>query len=101
MNTRLIKADRCDAILAAALKLAERDNYKQIRREAISEKAGCSPALVTYHFSTLNQLKRAVMRYAITKENLRVIAQGLVDQNPHALKAPPELRTRALAALSA
>jgi AcrR family transcriptional regulator len=100
MKQRLKPEIRRDQILAAALVLAERDGYHNITRDAIAERASCSTGLVTRYFSTMLQLKRAVMRAAVKQEIVRVVAQGMVDKNQYAMRAPPALRERALATIS-
>ncbi len=87
---------RKEAIIAEALRLATVGNYDQVQRKQIADNLGVSPPALTYHFGTMPQLKRAVMRAAIAAENLKVIAQGLVAQDEHAKKAPAELQQRAL-----
>jgi hypothetical protein len=47
------------------------------------------------------QLQKAVMRAAVARECLKVIAQGLAIQDKHALKAPPDIKTAAANAIAA
>ena len=86
-------------ILQAALDLAEKGNYTDITREEIAKQADVSVGLVTRYFGTMPQLKRDVMRAAIRSQLLPIVAHGLAIQDPHALKAPPELKQRAAALL--
>jgi AcrR family transcriptional regulator len=91
------KRERTAQILAAALKLAAKHGYQRITREAIAEAANVSPALVSHHMGTMDQMRRAIMREAVRIECLPVIAQGLVARDRHAGKAPDHLRQAALA----
>jgi AcrR family transcriptional regulator len=100
-QAKLEARERTAQILAAALKLAAREGYARITREAIAGAAGVSPGLVTHHMGTMEQLRRDLMREALRAECLPVIAQGLVARDRHALKAPRELQQKALAALTA
>lgn len=95
------KADRQADILNAAIECAKhRDTGVQwIKREDVALRAGVSPGLVSHHFSTMLQLKRAVYRAAVKREELRLIAQGIAERNAACLQAPEDLRRRALAAL--
>lgn len=97
---RMMPKARRDEILDAALALAEERSHVEITREEISERAGVSVGLITHYFGTMPKLKRDVMRAAIRTEILPIIARGIVMGDPHALKAPPELKQRALASLS-
>lgn len=99
-RTRMKPDDRRGEILAAALFLAQDKNYNTVSRDEIAERAGTSVGLVSRYFGTMPKLKRAVMRAAIKAEALPIIAQGLAAQDPHAMKAPQELKQRAVALLT-
>lgn len=87
---------RREAILTAALGLAVKCGYTSITRDQVAELSGTSPPNVGRLFGTMPKLRRHVMREAVRREVLPVIAQGLLDGNPHAKKAPPEVRAAAL-----
>lgn len=97
---RLDPKVRREQILAAAVTLAKKHGYSRITREAITQAAGVSPRLLNYYYSTMEQLKRDVMRYAIKNKVLEVIAQGLVAKDPHALKVPEDVKRLAVATLT-
>lgn len=92
---KLEARERKAQILAAALALCETVSYTRVTRDQIAEKAGCPPTLVAYHFGTVISLRRDIMREAVRAGCLRVIAQGLALRDPHAMKAPEDLRRRA------
>lgn len=96
---KLQARERKAQILSAALDLCENVSFARVTREQIAEKAGCPPTLITYHFGTMPSLRRDIMREAVRVECLPVIAQGLALRDAHALKAPEELRQRALQSL--
>lgn len=101
MNTprqRLKPKDRKLQILDAMLDEAEVTGYARITRESIALRAACSPNLVSNYFDTMPQLRRTLMRNAVKQERLKIIAEGIVLRDKHALEAPEELRQRALAA---
>lgn len=101
MNTprqRLKPKDRKAQILDAMLDEAEASSYVRVTREGIAQRAGCSPNLVSNYFSTMPQLRRTLMRAAVKGERLKIVAQGIVMEDKHALEAPEDLRQRALAA---
>lgn len=97
---KLEARERIAQILSAALEIAPATGYNRMTREQIAEKAGCPPTLITYHFGTMPSLRRDIMREAVRVECLPVIAQGLALRDSHALKAPEELRRRAVEALA-
>lgn len=96
MSKKMTKKDRKASILQIALALSEKHHYTTVTRNDISNKGGFAPTLVQYHFGTMNQLRRDIMRLAIQTENLVVIAQGLACKDKHAQKAAPELKEKAV-----
>lgn len=97
---KLEARERVAQILTAALALCHSDTtYSRITRDEIAKKAGIPPALISYHLGTMPELRRHIMREAVRTECLPVIAQGLAARDRHALKAPEELRQRALQSL--
>lgn len=91
--------DRKNQLLDAALTIARKRGYTKVTREAIAEAVGCVPATVSNHLGTTPNMKRGIMRAAVAKGVIEVIAQGLADGNPHAKKAPHELKEKAVAHL--
>lgn len=100
-SKRLDPNARKEEILQVAVGIATKDGLNNLRRDAIAEAAGVANGLVTRYFETMTQLRRAVMRHAVHNENLPLIAQGIAMRDPQALKAPEELKQKALASLSA
>lgn len=100
MTKKLDEKDRREKILRAALSIAEKKGYSRITRDEIAAKADCATGLVSYHFATMPQLKRAVMRFAVAEGNAVVVGQGLGAGDTYAKKAPADLKQKALALLS-
>jgi len=89
------KLDRREKILNVALEIAARVGYSNVERQEVAIGAECSAALISYHFSTMTQFKRAIMRAAVHKEDAKVVAQGLAANDPIAVKAPALLKAQA------
>lgn len=101
MSTKRLDPEvRREQILDAALRVAERDGYDRMTRVAVAVTAKCSGATVQYYYTSMDQLRRCVMRAAVRKPVLPVLAQGLARRDRIALRADPELRRRALEALA-
>lgn len=100
MTVRLSKNDRKKQILGMALEQAKTCGYQNITRERLSAALGVSTGLINQQFGTMAQLKRAVIRAAISQQVLEVVAQGLVAKDPHASKAPDALKKQALSSLA-
>jgi AcrR family transcriptional regulator len=95
MATRLQPTARKSALLDAALVVAQRDGYDHMTREAIAAQYQVSPGLVSHHLGTMPQLRRAVMRAAVARGVLGIIARGLSLKDPQALRAPDDLKRKA------
>lgn len=87
-------------ILRTAMELATQNGYRSIQPSSLAEEAGISRALLHSYFGTKEQLLRAVMRFAVANRVLPVIAQGIANREPQALKAPMDVRLEALALLA-
>lgn len=87
-------------LLDASLKAAEQHGYNRVTLQQIADAAGVSKQTPITYFGTMAKWRRKVMRHAVEKRCLRVIAQGIVMRDPHALKAPAEIQAEALAILA-
>lgn len=95
-HDKLPAAEREAQILAAAIVVAERHGYHRFTLQQVADEAKVDKTLPIHYFGTMVQLRRKVMRAAIKQQVLAVIAQGITLRDPHAQKAPAELRARAL-----
>ena len=91
---------RTESLLDAAVKLAQKVGWDNLTRDGIATAAGVSFALVTLRLGQKNELMRNVMRRAIKRQSLPVIAQGLSRKDKTAAKASPDLKQRAAAWLA-
>lgn len=98
--TRLTPEVRKAQLIDVALKLASKHGLANLRRDQIAEAAEVSPALVSHCLGTMTEMRRTIMRQAVARQVLPVIAEGIVAKDKAALKAPPDLKQRALAALA-
>ncbi len=87
---------RKEQIVAAALALSERLDYRHLPWSTLAAEINVSGAAIRYHFKTKTQLERAVLVSAIKSEFLPVIAQALIANDPRAKSLPDEMKRRAL-----
>lgn len=83
-------------ILESALTVANRDGWINMTRDSVAEHAGVAIGLVNHYYGTMSQLKRAVMRAAITRGEYKILAQGVLAQDPVAIKAPGKMKKEAV-----
>ena len=95
-QTKLKPSDRIAQILSAALVVASKVGYARLTRADIAERASVPASLISYHLGTMPALRRQIMREAVRVGCLPVIAQGLAIRDRHALKAPADVRQRAV-----
>ncbi len=86
---------RKEQILDTAIILADAGHYSKVTRSEIARELGITPPAVQHHFATMEQLKRDLMRRAVSTGHARVVLQGLVANDPHAQKASAELKEKA------
>jgi AcrR family transcriptional regulator len=88
-------------ILDVAVTLSLRAGYHNLTRKAIADAAEVATGTVSYHFGAMEKLQNAVMREAVQKRYLLIVAQGLTNANWYAQHAPEELRKAAAKFLAA
>lgn len=98
-HDRLAPEQRKSEILAAAMVVAHKVGFANMTRDQVATQAKCAAGAVSMYFNTMPQLRRAVMREAIQQQDLTIIAEGVALRDKNAMKAPPELRSKALTAL--
>lgn len=102
---RLAPETRAALLLESAMKAAAKHGLYAMTRDQVAEVAGVSPSLISHRLGTMPAMRRSIMRQAVARGDnrmcLKIIAQGLAVRDPHALKAPPEVREAALATLAA
>lgn len=100
MAVRMKPDERRTEILDAAVRTAASVGFMRMTRDDIARAANCTPGLVSIRLGGMEKLKDAVMREAVKRgEPLSVIAEGISLRNRHALRAPADLRQRAVATL--
>lgn len=89
-----------DRILAAAVTIATQTGLESITRERVATLCDLHDSNVSYHFESMANLRSHVIRRAIDRKLLPIIAQGIAAGHPVAQSAPHELKKQALATLA-
>lgn len=93
MNAPIVRKQQ---ILDAAMVEADKHGYTNVTRSGVADRVGCSPALVSFYWGTMKQLRRSIMGEAVRIRHLRILAQGIIAKDSRALGAPDDLRKEAL-----
>ncbi len=96
---RLDPEDRREQLLNLALEIAKKN--QKFTFQDVANAAGLTTAAVIYHFPTKAQFQRDVMRAAVKRSIVPIVAHGLLAGDAHARKASPELRAACTEYLSA
>lgn len=88
-------------MLDAAVSLALRVGYMNVTRKMLAERCETANSTVSYHFGSMEKLQTAIIKRAIEKRLLVVVAQGLTARDWHALRAPQELKDAAARIIAA
>lgn len=73
-------------ILEAAMALAVKYGWRfGVTREAVAAQAGCSEALISFHFGDMDDFRTVVMRAAVERRLEVVIAEGVCLRHPIAV----------------
>lgn len=101
LRTRLPADVRRDQILSVAVSIALRDGFSKLTRDGVADEAQVATGQVNQMFGTMGALSRAVMKAAIGRELLPIIAHGLAQGDKDAHAAPDWLKRKALDSLIA
>lgn len=99
-RAQTMRSARNSKVLEAAIAEASECGYQFITREAVALRAGVSAGGVNNAFGTMLELKRAVLRTAIERRILRIVADGIAMGSPVVADLPPEFRQEALSTLA-
>ena len=88
-------------ILNAASELAREEGLPALTRDRVAERADVAPSLMYHYFDGMDGLKDTVMAMAIDMQDVELVSRGLAIQYRAAMKAPPELRRKAVRRLTA
>ena len=92
---RLDPKDRTNELLDVALGIANAHGWRNLTHAAIAQAASVSPALVVARLGTKQQMLRDVMRRAVNRGVVAVVAEGLVVGDRQAKRAGEALREAA------
>lgn len=87
-------------VLEVAIELAKTKGYNTLTRNEVATGANVSPGLVSHYFQSTEALRVVVLKTAVKREVLEIVAQGLVRGDPIAVQAPKELKYRAVSYLA-
>ena len=96
VRSELSRSRRRQAIILGAIRVAKRVGYRNMTRRDVALAAGVADGSINHEFGTMQGLRDAVMADAVANERFDIIAQGIADRHPAALKAPSKTREAAI-----
>jgi AcrR family transcriptional regulator len=100
MRERKEPAERKQELLEVAIHLAKEVGYSHITRNEVARRAGVAYGLVTLYFKTIENLKRLVVKEAIKREIVQILAQALARKETLTRKLNPDLLEKVIRHLS-
>ena len=79
--------ERRDQLRAVALKLGKKLGYKAINRDHIAKEAKIASSLVPFYFGTIDQMRNQILEDGCESGEARIILEGVINNEPVALKA--------------
>ena len=83
-------------IVSEGLEFTIKHGYDNLTREAFCEHIGIAAGSINYHFGDMAGFRRAIMRKAIAKRIVEVVADGISAKCEVARKAPESLKKLAI-----
>ena len=96
----LRKKQRQAQILSQATRMARDGKLYVVTAEEVAEEVGCSRPTIMHYFKSMQGLRDAVVKAAITDDNLNIIAQAIAANDPLMEKINESLRQRAVLTLA-
>ena len=78
-------------ILNAGVELAKTRGYNQVFKRNIAETLGCGMGTVNYHWGTMLELRRAILKKAIAGGNRIIIMQAIGLRDPEVYRENGQL----------
>lgn len=88
MTTPTVRAPRPNAktkILNAAVSVAVRTGLRRFSRVEVAKEAEVAEATVSYHFGNMDELRREIVKKAIEREFVSILADARADRDSAAL----------------
>lgn len=79
---RISPDKRKQEILKAALSISVKYGYNRVTLGQIAERADTTRGNIYYHFGTIKNLRREILREAVRTKNTAVMAQGVLFKDP-------------------
>lgn len=96
---RMTPKERKEQLLEAGLKVAEKSHYMFIQSQDIADLCGVSYGTLFRYFPKMARYRKALLRRAIKEQNLAVIVQGMIVNDPLVRKVPDEIKGAAVEGL--
>ena len=82
MTTYQKASQRRWLILQVACKLAEETHYSKVRRHHLVKRCGTAAGNISRIMGSMEEMRTAVIQYALDNDRHIIIAQAIVDKHP-------------------
>lgn len=71
--------DTMKKLLETIMNMAEQGDYTRLTRTEIAKQAKVSVGLISYYFGTMVDLKKIIVREAVTRKHPRIVARAILS----------------------
>lgn len=95
-GARMHPLARKEQILNTAIDVAIEYGLRQLTRRAIANKMQCASALINHYFDNIENLRQIVLRTAIEKEIIPILAENYIGWGKETSELPPQLKQKVI-----
>jgi|SRR5690606_5627829 len=93
---RLDPEIRKQQILDAAINISIQKGYRQLTRQAVANKLCCAGALINHYYGDIDSLRDIVLKTAIEKEIMPILAENYGTRGKETSNLSPALKEKVI-----
>lgn len=97
---RMEPKDRLNGLLTHGIELAAKHGHAKVTLTMLAKAANVTHGLITHYFKSADEMRLGIVREAIDREDVRVVAQALLLEDPVNIEISDALKNKAIAFLS-
>ena len=90
-GSRMDPFNRKEQILQTAIQISLEKGYRQLTRRAVANRMHCASSLINHYYEDIDNLRAAVLRAAIEKEIIPIVAENFAMKGTETIGLSPTL----------
>lgn len=95
-GARMNPLERKEQILNTAINLCLEKGYRQLTRRAVANRMQCASALINHYYKDIENLRTIVLKTAIEKEIIPILAENLAAWGKETIELSTELKEKVI-----